>query len=136
MIVTHLLERDAYLSTLGRVLDQVAQGSGRIALVSGEAGIGKTSLVECFLGQQPRSTRILWGACQALFTPRPLGPLYDLASQTHHPLERKPSGRPWIFSKSSAPDRPRSWQGDDCGPRVCGAYPVDLEPPRAPILWG
>ena len=27
-------------------------------------------------------TRVLWGACDALFTPRPLAPLHDIARQT------------------------------------------------------
>jgi len=50
-------------------------------LVGGEAGIGKTSPVERFAEQHRRDARILWGGCEALFTPRPLGPLYDIA---HH----------------------------------------------------
>jgi DNA-binding CsgD family transcriptional regulator/tetratricopeptide (TPR) repeat protein len=77
-----LLERDAFLHTLDDLLHQVETGQGRIPLVSGEAGIGKTSLVEAFLQQQPAATRVLWGTCEALFTPRPLGPLYDIAYQT------------------------------------------------------
>jgi predicted ATPase len=82
-----LLERDAFLHTLDYLLGQVdEEGQGRIALLSGEAGIGKTSLVERFLQQQPGTTRVLWGTCEALFTPRPLGPLYDLASQSQSPL--------------------------------------------------
>ena len=50
-------------------------------LVSGEAGIGKTSVVERFIERNPSGTRVLWGTCEALFTPRPLGPLYDIAHQ-------------------------------------------------------
>ncbi|HEV8190299.1 MAG TPA: AAA family ATPase, partial [Ktedonobacterales bacterium] len=75
-----LLERDQFLAALDEALRRAAEGHGRIALVSGEAGIGKTSLLECFLEQHP-ATRVLWGACEALFTPRPLGPLYDIAQQ-------------------------------------------------------
>jgi DNA-binding CsgD family transcriptional regulator/tetratricopeptide (TPR) repeat protein len=85
----HLLERDNELATLHALLGETATGQGRIALISGEAGIGKTTLVERFLaqareGRQP--ARILWAACEALFTPRPLGPFYDIARQTASPL--------------------------------------------------
>ena len=44
-----LLERDEYLSALDEALRQAASGRGRIALISGEAGIGKTALVERFV---------------------------------------------------------------------------------------
>jgi DNA-binding CsgD family transcriptional regulator/tetratricopeptide (TPR) repeat protein len=81
-----LLERDPFLLALDELLAQAGEGHGRIALVSGEAGIGKTSLVERFFERHQPTTRILWGACEALFTPRPLGPLYDIARQTQTPL--------------------------------------------------
>ena len=54
-------------------------GCGRMVLVSGEAGIGKTSLVRGFCDQAQGSGRVLWGTCDVLFTPRPLGPLVDVA---------------------------------------------------------
>jgi DNA-binding CsgD family transcriptional regulator len=76
-----LLERDACLRELDRALAEAAGGAGRVALVSGEAGIGKTALVERFAIEKAGSVRVLWGACDALFTPRPLGPLHDLAAQ-------------------------------------------------------
>ena len=41
-----LLERDSFLLTLNDLLVQAGEGRGRVALISGEAGIGKTSLVE------------------------------------------------------------------------------------------
>lgn len=74
-----LLERDAPLRELESALQDAVKGHGRIVLVSGEAGIGKTSLVEHFARAQKQ--RLLWGACDALFTPRPLGPLHDMALQ-------------------------------------------------------
>lgn len=86
----NLLERERELAALAALLGEIATGHGRIALVTGEAGIGKTSLVERFLAQAREQrhspTRVLWGACEALFTPRPLGPLYDIAQQTPTPL--------------------------------------------------
>jgi predicted ATPase len=77
-----LLEREADLQELARAWRDVAAGEGRVALVSGEAGIGKTTLVERFTRQHRDFGRVLWGACDALFTPRPLGPLHDMAAQT------------------------------------------------------
>ena len=48
----------------------------------GEAGIGKTALVEGFLAAHRAEARTLLGRCDALFTPQPLGPLHDIALQT------------------------------------------------------
>ncbi len=85
-----LLERDGELASLHALLSDTITGHGRIALIKGEAGIGKTTLVEGFLAQtQERrhdSIQSLWAACEALFTPRPLGPLYDIAQQSAAPL--------------------------------------------------
>lgn len=76
-----LLEREPQLAILDSALDEVRRGSGRVALVSGEAGIGKTALVEHFTSRHKDSARVLWGASDSLFTPRPLGPLYDMSAQ-------------------------------------------------------
>lgn len=85
--MTALLEREPFLLTLDELFAQAAEGRGQVALISGEAGIGKTSLMECFLARHQSGMRSLWGACEALFTPRPLGPLYDIASDVHSPLQ-------------------------------------------------
>jgi DNA-binding CsgD family transcriptional regulator/tetratricopeptide (TPR) repeat protein len=77
-----LLERHHVLQVLAAARDDAVAGQGRIALVSGEAGIGKTSLVDRFVATNGKTTRILKGHCDALFTPSPLGPLYDIARQT------------------------------------------------------
>jgi predicted ATPase len=90
--VAGLVERDAALRALADARADAAQGRGRAVLVYGEAGVGKTSLLRAGLGAQPdltaRSTadrrsdwRVLWGGCEALFSPRPLGPLFDMAPE-------------------------------------------------------
>jgi DNA-binding CsgD family transcriptional regulator/tetratricopeptide (TPR) repeat protein len=80
-----LLEREHCLLELTSWLGHAAQNSGCIALVGGEAGIGKSALLKQWSKQQ-HAVRVLWGACDPLFTPRPLGPLHDIAEQTHGSL--------------------------------------------------
>jgi class 3 adenylate cyclase/tetratricopeptide (TPR) repeat protein len=78
-----LIERTDALSTLADSLAAVVRtAQGQLVLVSGEAGVGKTALLRRFCDQHGRSARILWGACDPLFTPRPLGPLLDVADTT------------------------------------------------------
>ena len=72
---------------LARALADAAAGRGRLVLLYGEAGVGKTALVRRFCNEQA-SARVLQGVCDSLFTPRPLGPLLDFvgvrdASDTH-----------------------------------------------------
>ena len=76
-----LLERQDSLNELSQLVENVSVGKGRTVLLSGEAGVGKTSLIKCFTDNLNSDTEILWGNCDALFTPRPLGSLYDIAYQ-------------------------------------------------------
>jgi DNA-binding CsgD family transcriptional regulator/tetratricopeptide (TPR) repeat protein len=76
-----LIERDYALQRLHDAVEQAEQGSGLTVLISGEAGIGKTSLIRRLVRDRAgNSHRVLWGSCEALFSPRPLGPIYDMAS--------------------------------------------------------
>ena len=80
---TELLERSRQLDELtDRLTDTLATPQGWVILVRGEAGVGKTSLLRAFCGSLPHSVRTLWAACDPLFTPRPLGPLLDIARAT------------------------------------------------------
>src|SRR5689334_13247267 len=72
-----LLERSDELARLDAILAEIARTSrGRMVLVGGEAGVGKTALLRELC--DTRSTRVLWGACDAMFTPRPLGPFFEI----------------------------------------------------------
>jgi DNA-binding CsgD family transcriptional regulator/tetratricopeptide (TPR) repeat protein len=75
-----LLEREAQLASLGEYAGEARDGDGRMVLVAGEAGVGKTALVEQVQRNLP-GTGWYWGACDGLFTPRPLGPLFDIAAK-------------------------------------------------------
>jgi DNA-binding CsgD family transcriptional regulator/tetratricopeptide (TPR) repeat protein len=78
-----LLERERELASLADTLEEVRDGSGgRLVLLCGEAGVGKTALLRRFREQCGQSARILWGGCDPLFTPRPLGPLFAVAEGT------------------------------------------------------
>lgn len=73
-----LIERGPALQVLRSAYAIAEEGAGRTALVFGEAGIGKTTLLKELVAGL-RGGRVLWGGCEALFSPRPLGPLHDMA---------------------------------------------------------
>lgn len=74
-----LIERERELEQLKALIGLAGRGQGSVALVCGEAGIGKTSLIRGLFGQMPRGWHAATGGCDALFTPRPLGPVRDMA---------------------------------------------------------
>ena len=91
-----LLERDAALLTFDRALASARLGSGHVLLVSGEAGIGKTSLLKA-MGARRGDAALWWGACDSLETPHPLAPLHDIAR-----------GADVAFKALLAPGQPRA----------------------------
>ena len=75
-----VLERDRQIAELCALLEEARRGEGRVALVSGEAGMGKTALIHAFTeAHVAPPVRLYWGGCDALFTPRPLAPLQEVA---------------------------------------------------------
>ena len=83
-----LLERGAETAALEGMLEAVRGGEGRMALLDGEAGSGKTALIDSFCRRAAGSLRLLRGGCDPLFTPRPLGPLIEVAEATGGELQR------------------------------------------------
>jgi predicted ATPase len=71
-----LVEREAALASLAEYAAQARVGDGRLVLVPGEPGIGKSALVEELATVV--DARWSWGLCDGLSTPRPLGPLFDM----------------------------------------------------------
>src|SRR5690606_6828503 len=74
-----LLERENFLADLSTLLLQAADGEGRLLFLGGEAGIGKSELLRAFLSVTDARSHL--GACDSLSTPRPLGPLLDMAAE-------------------------------------------------------
>ena len=75
-----LIERESQLAALHEYAREASQGQGRLVLVSGEAGVGKSVLLDEF-AQELDEARWLWSGCDGLFTPAALGPLLDIASR-------------------------------------------------------
>ena len=64
-----LIERESQLAALHQYADEASQGQGRLVLISGEAGVGKSVLLEEF-AQDLKDARWLWAGCDGLFTRR------------------------------------------------------------------
>jgi DNA-binding CsgD family transcriptional regulator len=84
-----LLERSRELSKLRDSRAAVGKSAhGRLVLIGGEAGVGKTSLLRRFCDDEVGgSVRVLWGGCDPLSTPPPLGPFLDIADATGEEFE-------------------------------------------------
>lgn len=62
-----LLERDQHFEQLALLWRAATSSQGRIVLVSGEVGIGKTALIEQFVHQQGQAT-CLWDLRRLLYS--------------------------------------------------------------------
>ena len=76
-----ILERESELAILTQLMDDLDSSGGRVVLVRGEAGIGKSTLIETFLADSEGRAHMLLGACDDLLTPQPFGPVWDIARE-------------------------------------------------------
>jgi predicted ATPase len=84
-MTVRLLERAAELRRLEETLRHAGRGRGSVVLVSGEAGIGKTSLVRAFAEHARERARVLVGVCDDLVTPvRVIAFRLDLTQEDPH----------------------------------------------------
>jgi len=88
-----LIERADFLAALHTKFENVVKAEGHCLLLCGEAGIGKTSLVRTFCQEIKSKCKVLQGTCDALFTPRPLAPLHDIAWQMQSDIMQKVNGK-------------------------------------------
>ncbi len=111
MVEPVLLERDAELDVLEGLVAGLDPSGGKVVLIRGEAGIGKSALVARFAELRSREAHVLIGACDDLFIPQPLGPFWDIAraeARLRGPLEigDRPHLLEAVLSLLSHPTRP------------------------------
>ena len=74
-----LLERDQELGLMADLLADVESSGGKVVLIRGEAGIGKSALVRHFVEIQGDDAFVLFGSCDDLLTPQPLGAFWEIS---------------------------------------------------------
>jgi DNA-binding CsgD family transcriptional regulator len=74
-----LLERTEELGILSRLVDQLDSAGGKVVIIRGEAGIGKSALVDALARSHAEDAHVHRGTCDDLFIPQPLGPFWDMA---------------------------------------------------------
>jgi DNA-binding CsgD family transcriptional regulator/tetratricopeptide (TPR) repeat protein len=83
-----LLEREDLLAQLARALDESVASSGRVVLVGGEAGVGKSALVRAAVSATHTPVTIGFGQCDHLAAPAALGPLLEAAPELAELVEQ------------------------------------------------
>lgn len=77
-----LFGRDREQTTLRESLHEMLEGRGRLVLIGGEAGIGKTALVQSLAQEaEEEGARVLTSACYDLMVTPPYGPWLELFSR-------------------------------------------------------
>ncbi len=110
-----LLERDEQMRELEQVLERAADRRGRVVLLGGPAGIGKTSLVRRFTdAAEAAGATVRTGACDDLLTTRAFAPFRDMA---------RPQGR-----------LGRALHGGADGAEVLDAILEELDDPLHPVV--
>ncbi len=97
-----LIERDVQLAALDSAVDAAAAGAGRLLLIGGEAGVGKTTLVAEAARRAAGRTRVLRGVFDNVTTPAALGALVDASEEFAELIEAEAVTRPVLFRRLRA----------------------------------
>ena len=82
-----IVDRGREIAALEQMLQHAASGKGQIALIAGEAGIGKSRLIaEARAHAESRGFLALVGRCFQAEATFPYAPLIDLLGATHDRL--------------------------------------------------
>ena len=96
-----LLERESPLRSAGEYLAEAAAGHGRLLLVAGEAGVGKSAFVDAVLGRVGPEMTVAVGGCDGSGTPAPLGPLLEMLADLPEGVWEEGADRAQVFSRLS-----------------------------------
>ena len=96
-----LLERDSALRGAADYLAEAASGHGRLVLVAGEAGVGKTTFVDAVVRAAGGAARVAQGGCDGSSTPSPLGPLREMLADLPDGVWPEGAERHDVFTRLS-----------------------------------
>src|SRR3954447_20320544 len=101
--MSDLLEREAELAAIGELVAGLGDGQGRMALIDGPAGIGKSRLLDAVADSAAAAgARVLRAGGSELERDFPFG----LVRQLFEPLLAEPDARERLLGGSAAPGRP------------------------------
>jgi DNA-binding CsgD family transcriptional regulator/tetratricopeptide (TPR) repeat protein len=79
LLAPELVGREPELAALEAALAGTAAGNGRVVLVAGDAGIGKTALLRTFVARARQARQaVLVGECSETGAARPFGPFVEI----------------------------------------------------------
>ena len=100
-----LFGRGREVLTVQAAIDSAVNGRGQLVLVSGEAGIGKTSLIEHAIATHPARIRALIAACRELMTSPPYEIWIDLLDGFRRTTAENANLIPSSFASGAGPDQ-------------------------------
>ncbi len=96
-----LLERAPALGSAAEYLAAASTGHGRLVLIGGEAGVGKTTFVDHIVASAGSTFRLARGGCDGSSTPAPLGPLREMLPALPAQVWPDDAPRPEVFTRLS-----------------------------------